>query len=233
MIIKEYYNKTNIIVQFDNEYTIHTNYDRFKKGEVSNPYDKTVYGIGYLGEGEYRCKINYERTKVYKAWQGMLERCYDKKCQEKYPTYKDCITDEEWHNFQNFGKWFDENYYEIEGQRMNLDKDVLSKGNKIYSPKTCVFVPQKINILFIKRDNDRGKLPIGVCFNRHVNKYQANCNNNGEREHLGLYNTPEEAFYSYKKFKEHIIKKTANEYKDKIPQKLYDAMYRYEVEITD
>ena len=43
----------------------------------------------------------------------------------------------------------------------------------------------------------------------------------------------EEAFKSYKTFKEKYIKQVADEYKDKIPKKLYDAMYRYEVEITD
>lgn len=47
------------------------------------------------------------------------------------------------------------------------------------------------------------------------------------------FDTLEEAFYSYKNFKERYIKQVANEYKDKIPQKVYDAMYRYEIKITD
>ena len=50
---------------------------------------------------------------------------------------------------------------------------------------------------------------------------------------IGTFNTPEEAFYAYKQFKENYIKEVADEYKDRIPQMLYEAMYRYEVEITD
>ena len=52
-------------------------------------------------------------------------------------------------------------------------------------------------------------------------------------KYLGLYITIEQAFSAYKNFKENYIKEVADEYKDRIPQKLYDAMYRYEVEIDD
>jgi hypothetical protein len=36
-----------------------------------------------------------------------------------------------------------------------------------------------------------------------------------------------------KNFKENYIKQVADEYKDLIPQKVYEALYRYEVEIND
>jgi len=52
--------------------------------------------------------------------------------------------------------------------------------------------------------------------------------------YIGRFSNPKEAFYDgYKPFKENYIKQVADEYKDKIPEKLYDALYRYEVEITD
>ena len=167
----------------------------------------------------------------------MLMRCYYDKYQKKHPTYKGCTVCEEWHNYSNFKNWYDENYYEIEGEQMALDKDILVKGNKTYSPNTCVFVPQNINTLFIKRNKARGKYPIGITFNKDANKFIAKCNTfynvKKQQKYLGLYNTIEDAFNAYKKFKETEIKQIADEYKDKIPNKLYEAMYNYEVEITD
>lgn len=196
---------------------------------------RNVYGIGYIGNGKYSLK---ENPVQYNYWRKMLERCYSKKSLEKYPTYKDCVVCEEWHNFQNFAKWFDENYYECnDGYVMNLDKDILYKDNKVYSPKTCIFVSQRINALFLKRNAMRGKYPIGVYYT--LNKFKAQCKiyNKDKRryiqKHLGLFNTPEEAFYKYKEFKEQYIKEVANEYKEIIPKKLYEAMYKYVININD
>ena len=117
---------------------------------------------------------------------------------------------------------------------MHLDKDRLIKGNKIYSPKTCIFVPQTINSLFIKNNSVRGELPIGVSRNKKTKKYASNITIESTCSvFLGYFDTPEEAFYSYKEAKEKEIKRVADEYKDKIPQKLYEAMYNYEVDIND
>ena len=133
--------------------------------------------------------------------------------------------------FSNFEKWFNDNYYEIENEQMELDKDILIKGNKIYSPENCIFVPHNINTLFVKNDKKRNCL-IGV-FKLKENKYTSKISTMNGRKQLGTYNTEIEAFNAYKKAKEDYIKEVADLYKDKIPQKLYDAMYKYEVEITD
>ena len=57
--------------------------------------------------------------------------------------------------------------------------------------------------------------------------------NKSIHRNLGYFETPKEAFKSYKTFKEQYIKQVADEYKDKIPKKLYEAMYNWKVEITD
>ena len=230
MTIIEYRSRNDILVEFEDGYKIKTRYDHFKNREVNNPHDKTVYEIGYLGEGN--CDIdNIKNTykKQYVTWKSMIERCYNKKYQERRPTYIGCSVCNEWHNFQNFVKWFDENYYEIEGQRMELDKDILIKGNKIYSPKTCVLVPNHINTLFIKSNAIRGQYPIGVSFSNQSNNYMAS----GKNVFLGYHDTPKKAFNAYKTYKEKTIKNVADKYKNQIPQKLYNAMYNYQVEITD
>lgn len=235
MIIKEYRGCMDIDVYFEkyNYVKEHTRYDHFKSGDISCPYEKRVFNIGYLGEGRYNASINRKSTKCYDIWQGMLIRCYDSKFIQKYPTYERCRVHESWHNFQTFAEWVENNYYKIEGQRMELDKDILCKGNKIYSPDTCVFVPQRINLLFTKRDSIRGNLPIGVVYDKSRGKYKAYCNMNGQQKHLGRYKTPQEAFQVYKNFKENYIKEVAEEYKEKIPTKLYNALMSYEVEIDD
>ncbi len=115
---------------------------------------------------------------------------------------------------------------------MAIDKDILNKGNKIYSPETCVFVPQNINSLFVKRDKSRGNDPIGTNQLPSGN-YEVRCNNGEESDYLGRFDNIYEAFYAYKVHKEKIIKQVADEYKEYIPQKLYHALYNYQVEITD
>ena len=232
MKIIEYKDCMNIIVEFQDEYRyrIETRYDSFKNGQVGNPYDKTVYNIGYLGVGIYNEK---DHKLAYGEWKGMLERCYDPYYINKKMTYKDCFVCDEWLCYQNFAKWFYENYYSIPNKKMRLDKDILYKGNKIYSPETCVFVTERINSLFTKADKSRGKFPIGCAIDG--NKIRVRCCTLEKREELGRFplNRPFQAFTCYKQFKEKYIKEVADEYKDLIPIELYEAMYRWEVEIND
>jgi hypothetical protein len=233
MEIIEYQNYDNITVKFENDYITCSTYSNFKNGCIKNPYDKTVYGIGFIGEGKYKANNNHKQTRIYTTWTHMLRRCYNEKCQEKQPSYINCEVCEEWHNFQNFGKWYDENYYEVDRGRMHLDKDILNKYNKIYSPENCVFVPHTINCLFVNRKVDRGEYPLGVCWYKKTNKFCTTCNDINKSKYLGSFNTVDEAFNTYKIYKEKLIKQIAEEYKNKIPQKLYNAMYRYKIEITD
>lgn len=235
MIIKEY-RKTNDMDVFFPKYDYtkeHTSYNQFTRGTIACPYEARTFGIGYLGEGRHNALINGKRTKCYDVWRKMIERCYSSKYHDRQPTYIGCEVYHGWLNFQNFALWFEKNYYNIGDEQICLDKDILCKGNKIYSPDTCVFVPQTINNLFTKRDNSRGNYPVGVYYDKSMEKYKAQCNINIKKKFLGYYNTPEEAFQVYKNFKEQYIKEVAEEYKNVIPQKLYNAMVNYEVEIND
>ena len=239
MVIVEYRKYSDIDVYFPEYDWIAKNreYRHFKKGNVRCPYERRIFNIGYLGEGKYKSKENGKNTRVYDTWYNMLQRCYDEKYQKKYPTYIGCEASENFHNFQNFAEWYENNYYEIEGERMDLDKDILVKGNKIYSPDTCVFVPQTINKLFTKRQNDRGESVIGTSPKN--GKYRVRCyminleTGKSKCEHLGLFDTQEKGFEIYKYYKEKNIKQVADYFKSLIPEILYDALYNYEVEIND
>ncbi|TWE06421.1 hypothetical protein FB550_102443 [Neobacillus bataviensis] len=235
MVIDEYNNSQDVWVRFPQGHLVHCTWQQFVTGSVKNVYDRSVFGVGFIGEGDYKPSIDGVMTPQYLTWIAMMMRCYSTKFKEKQPTYKDCTVSEEWHNFQNFCKWYDKNNYEIDGYRMHLDKDILVKGNKLYSSSTCVFVPQFINTLFLKRAAKRGSLPIGVkrC-SGNPKKYEVQCRSNSDsRGYIGVFNTPEEAFYAYKEFKENHIKKVAKEHKDHIPHVLYNAMCNYIVEIND
>jgi len=213
-------------------------YEHFRDGAVKYPYDKSVVSIGYLGEGIYNPQ---NQPRAYNIWKHMLTRC-DFSYNTKRPTYETSIPDPYFQSFQNFAEWYNCNYYEFPNERMDLDKDILCKRNKIYHPNLCIFVPQYINTLVIGCDSKRGELPIGVQFDKgnSINSYITKVSVNGVQKYLGSYPTPEEAFNVYKIAKEEEIKRIANLYwfekggKD-IPQfeKVYLALLGYQVEITD
>lgn len=234
MTIIQYINSNSVIVQFvKSGYITSTTYNSFLTGSVKCPYDRSVYGIGYIGIGRY--KITDEdgkQTGAYSTWRRMLERSYSAKYHERKPTYKDVEVCEEWHDFQNFAEWYEDNYYEIECQQMHLDKDIIVKGNRVYSPETCVFAPEKINALFRHSKKNKG-LPIGVHYIEAMKKYKASCSFGDGRFLTQLCDNPYDAFDCYKIFKEKRIKEVAEEFKGRIPKKLYEAMITYKVEITD
>lgn len=235
--IVEYVNSHDITIQFKTSgELVKTTYSHFVRGEVKSHFTPSVFGIGIKGLEPTRDE-NGEILNSYKCWKAMLSRCYSAKYQEKYPTYKGCSVCSDWLYYPNFKKWYDENYYEINNKTSQLDKDVLIKGNKVYSPNTCVFVPNFINTLFIKKQNKRGELPIGVCYYKPNKKYRAGLSvfKNGKAtfKTIGYFTTINEAFKVYKQAKEEYIKEVADEYKDKIPAKLYEAMYSYKVDIDD
>lgn len=238
MKIIKYDGVRKVTVQFQDKfkYTTTTFYKHFLNGSIINPYYPDVLGVGICGT-KYPTKINGKNTKEYRTWYNMLLRCYDKKIHEREPTYIQCECCEEWLLYENFYEWIhsQENFDTISKIEWALDKDILIKNNKIYSPNTCCLVPQTINNLFIKSDATRGQYPIGVSYYKNISKYASQCHDGNKNIYLGVYNTPEEAFYVYKNFKEKLIKNNAKqEYSNhNITKQCYDAMITYEVEITD
>lgn len=226
--IVEYFNYDNCTIKLKHKGDLilkNIRYGQIKTGSIFNPNNISVCNTGYMGIGDYSFGSH---PKIYSRWYGMLERCYDKKYLIKQQTYRDVTVCEEWHNFQNFAKWHEENFKSyMEG--WDLDKDILVKGNKIYSPETCCFVPHEINSLFTKANKNRGNLPIGVSQKNQNGGYQAVFRG----KHIKTFSTVEEAFEIYKASKEKEIKRIADKWKDQITEECHQAMYAYEVEIKD
>jgi hypothetical protein len=229
--IIEYINSANCTIIFNNGCIIHNKcFDDIKKGKIRNPYHKSIYNVGYFGEGTYLGIVKNKRIKSYEVWVSMLTRCYYEKYKLRHPSYIGCSVVEEWHNYQVFAKWFTENY--VEGYQ--LDKDLLVKGNKIYGPDTCCFVPSLINNLIGKSGHNLKTdktLPLRVT--KSGNKFSAYCSFYGKDKYLGVYFSIEEAFEKYKLEKELYIKEVAEIYKDKITINCYLSLLNYKVEITD
>lgn len=184
-------------------------YSNFKKGFIKCPYERRVYNKGFVGEGKY----NPQQDKLaYDKWRSMMLRCYDKSFHKKHPAYVDCEVEEYFHNFQNFVEWFYDNYYEVGNEVICLDKDILYEGNKIYSRKTCIFVPQRINNLFIKAN--------GVYYDTANKKYRSSLG--GHR-----FDTYEDAYNEYIENKHKIVKERILEYEGKIPENTYNKLLKY------
>ena len=227
--IVEYNNKDNILIEF-----IKTGYrtiitsSRIADGSIKDKLLPRIYNVGISGT---KYPTN---TKHYTAWYGMLQRCYDKSLHTKInKTYKNCTVSDNFLRYEYFYEWC-EKQVGFADSHFELDKDLLIKGNSVYSEHTCVFVPREINIAMIKSNASRGNLFIGVTFDKASNNYRSCvCIGNGKRLDLGAYNTEIEAFNAYKKAKENYLKELANKWKDKIDDRAYNALMNYQVEITD
>ena len=192
-----------------------------------------IHGVGYLGIKHRANGLGNKRTKQYNAWVNMLTRCYSERYLKEHPTYLGCHTSKLFECYSDFYDWCDAQIGFGE-YGFQLDKDLLIKGNKLYSENTCVFIPQEINKIFTKRVNLRGNLPIGVYYDDDMRKFSATVNLNiGKPVRLGFYNTEIEAFNAYKQAKEAHIKNMANKWKGEIDNRAYDALMSYKVEITD
>lgn len=111
-------------------------------GAIKDPFYPSVLGVGFFGDGKLTSKSH---PLAYQKWRNMLVRCYDDSYQEKNPSYKGCSVRADWHDFQNFAQWFEDNYPK-NGDRYELDKDIKIKGNRVYGPDTCMFVTKQENV---------------------------------------------------------------------------------------
>jgi len=229
----EYNNSIDITVKFDTGFIKKCALKEMLSGGIKDPTVPNVYGVGFIGAGKYTSQIvRGNNNPCYDSWKDMLKRCYSEDTRSrKY--YFGCTVDNEWLNYQNFAEWY---YSNIKcSGRVEVDKDLLIKGNKIYSAKTCSLVPQQINTLFSGAGKKyRGKYPLGVHFSKERKQFAARLERRGEaKTHLGWFTTAEDAFLCYKHHKEIHVKETANKFKDMISEEVYDALMKYEVDIND
>lgn len=213
---------------------------------VSNKdYDDLVYGRKTTNDIEIKQEYyeypNKARSRAYAVYQGIYNRCYKR---DKYTNYHDCYDGaticKEWlENPELFIDWYLENYYPVKDEIMVVDKDLFGNGSKEYSPDNCCIVPVTINAMLTnckKHDNpeytNAADLPLGVRYNTDTHMYYGEITPFGHDEPAKLeeWDTPEEAFDEYRIIKKADITVMAVKYKNYIPQRVFDALMRYEVQ---
>lgn len=203
------------------------------RGYAKNPYHPVVRGVGFIGEGPHKSKVqgnSKKTTPEYVHWSSMMTRSYYEEYHRRFPTYIGCSVNEQWYNFQEFAEWCQWQ----RGHNMGyvLDKDVLVQGNKVYGPETCVFIPPELNSIIVTQVKPGKGTPAGISFQTGTQKYLVSCAIDGKNKNLGRYKCADEAFSIYKKFKENLVKERAEKYKDALDPRAYQAFMNYTVPET-
>lgn len=231
LIVLEYFNHKEVKVKFLDTGNISiVKASDLRKGKAKDRSIASILNHGIVGSDFL--DAGFSSTREYTYWYAMLQRCYSDKYQQKGVTYKGCSMSENFKYFPFFMEWCNKQIG-FDQESWQLDKDILVKGNKIYSEDTCCFVPAEINSVFIKCDRSRGEYPLGVNYHKATRKFVAQISYRKIKTHLGLYDTAEDAFKAYKKSKEKLIKSLADKYMDVLDPRVYKAMVEYEVEIGD
>lgn len=229
--IIEYINSSKVKIRFMNtNYIKEENLGSVRLGYIRDDSVPTTCGVGFIDvEG---ASIGKEMTSWYATWNAMITRCYNENLRYKHLSYKDCTVSENFKYLSKFKEWYHKQIGSDQ-KGWHLDKDILIKGNKVYSEETCCFVPPEINALVNKADRIRGKYPIGIYEDKQAGKFKVRISMNGKQKHIGRYYCEKEAFNAYKQAKEAYLKEVANKWEDQIDPRVYDTLMCYEVEIDD
>ena len=214
--IIEYRNRQDITVEFDDGTQVKSGYNYFEDGVIKHPCEKSVRGIGFKGITNSQVEHDIRARKI---WSSIITRCYVKS--NKYKSYHNCTIADEWLNFQNFLKWYSNNYYELPGETVSIDKDLLSENCKIYSKDTCIFIPMWLNMSIINScDKER-------FYNRKPDKYgkySIYVSYKNKKYFVGYFKLLTEAYNAYKYKKRALILKDFKPYKNLIPDNIYNKI---------
>ncbi len=217
----EYKGWDKVCVEFNDEHKhrmlVRSNH--LRNGAIKNPYFPQYQGLGYIGFGRFTTG-----NVCHKTWSSMISRCYKKSRSVKNDSYKGCIVCPEWHNYQVFAEWYEDQNQKWQG--FQIDKDILKNGNSEYCPEYCCLVPAEINAIFIGC-NKEGKLPLGVSIRKSTGKFKASICLNNKPTALGDYDTPEQAHKVYMQAKIDHINKLANKWKNYIDDRVYKSLIEW------
>ena len=231
--VLKYNDGKNVEIQFlQTGFEAKVQLGNIKNGGIKDPYLPSVFGVGIIGN-KYPSRVSGIKTKEYVLWCNMLQRCYSDSFKKQRPTYEGCEVSDNFKSYEYFYEWCNKQIG-FDNKDWHLDKDLLIKGNKVYSEDSCIFLPTEINLVLIKSDNIRGKHLIGVNWHKTNKAFVAQVRKNkGKQEHLGYFKTEIEAFNAYKTAKEAFVKEQANKWKSQIDPRAYEALMNYTVNIDD
>lgn len=141
-------------------------------------------------------QVSVWRCPIYRCWVRMLERCYSDIFHARWPTYAGCSMVDDWHRFSNFRAWMASQNF----AGLVVDKDILFVGNKIYGPKTCIFIREELNLFLTDHGRGRGKWPVGAFFDKGKGRFRGMCRNpfSGKQESLGTFDSADLAHEAWR-----------------------------------
>lgn len=229
-IVVAYNSFKDVLVRFyEHPCIVKCSIGNLKMGIVRNPNKPSFYGLGYIGVGKYSSSDKV----IYNHWSRMLVRTYGERQQNQFPTYKDVSVCKEWLCFQNFAEWcVNQEFFDAKdskGRCYELDKDLLYKGNKVYSPETCCFVPHQLNKAIPFTDGVRGDKFVGIRQPKGSKKYVVEIYK-GKMVNLGRFTDIERAKEVYKLEREAYVRSVVSKWEGKISKKLYETLMDYNLE---
>ena len=227
VIVTKYVSNKEVQIKFLNTgYEDSVRTGELIRGKVKDYSLPSVCGVGIAGKS--KTSRNGVPLYEYALWCGVLRRCYGSDQSIKSPSYEGCTVSDNFKYFPYFKEWCNKQIG-FGKYDWHIDKDLLVKGNIVYSEDTCIFLPRELNQVICTLKGKRGDFPIGVSYLPKRGKFRTRLGST----HLGCYETPEEAFCVYKHAKETHIKRLAEKWKDQIDHRAYQALINYQVEITD
>lgn len=193
-----------------------------REGSIKDLLRPNIAGVGFIGDGVYKSKG--DDMVCYQTWSDMIKRCYSPKNERVAREYNGVTVCNEWHNFQNFAKWYYDHF--IDGYHM--DKDLRVFGSKRYSPETCTFIPLELNSFLT------GGLKRGIHFSKSKGKWVAQCQDgektrtgNKKQTYLGAYVKEEDALDAYKTFKLDKLDQLESKYGDSLSCVIFDNIRNF------
>lgn len=221
-----YVSNKEVYVMFEDGTLVKTRSGNLLQGRVKNPNHPSVFGVGINDTVDIICHSD----KRYTLWHSIIRRAYSAVYHEDKPTYKDVEVCDRWKRFSNFAEDIVKIpfYEKCVTNGYELDKDILGGDLKVYSPETVCFIPRSVNIFFSRNTQKGNDLPTGVTFNRRLNKYVASCNVGGKNtQHLGVFESSDEAVMAYKRVKQELLRNLANSLKGEIEDRVYNKLITY------
>lgn len=223
--VLDYIDCRSVLIKFENSGAIKTvRADHLRCGNIKDQTQPTVYGVGVVGK-------NFDKGEshslTYNTWNGMLQRCYDPKLKQRRKTYEGCFVDTVFLDYEYFKEWCNKQIG-FNKKGFALDKDILIKGNKLYSEDTCCFVPTEINSM-IAGLSSKGDKVTGIYQNCKNGNWYLNTDYQNGHKKRGVFSDLKEAELEYLKLKTENIKSVAEKWKSQIDIRVYNALINWEV----
>lgn len=177
----------------------------------SDKYEEKHYSEYYYDDEFYNL--------AKKKWNNMIDRTTS----GRYKCYDEVQVCEEWKDFSNYYEWFKNNWFDYDG-KLDVDKDLIDKNSKIYSPKTCCIIPHEINIGIRISDKAESRGAVNWDERRQAYKVKLNVYTRHINTQRRKY---KDALDLYFKKKDEFVKAMAEDFKDVVDKRVYDALMKY------